>query len=71
MILKIWDNGGKTADRYLVRIRNDYYAMDDRPGMPNGICIYLGENVSEKGQGDRVHQSALPEGVRKKIAELS
>ena len=31
MKLKIWDNGGKTFDRYTVRVCNDYYGMSEEP----------------------------------------
>ena len=82
MVLKIWDNGGKTADRYTVRIRNDYYYMSHNANMPNGVCMYAGQygefnekHISGKlfcGNGQREHSyKYLPIGLRKQITELS
>jgi len=64
MILKVWDNGGKTIDRYTVRARNDYYGMSDNAMQPNGFNQFigsygeikegkhLGKLVYENGKGD-------------------
>ncbi|MCK9601604.1 MAG: hypothetical protein M0R06_21360 [Sphaerochaeta sp.] len=78
MILKIWDNGGKTFDRYMVRIRNDYYVMSNNPLSPQGINQYcwsygdlkegrhLGKLIYNCGSGN---YRALPKDVRIAIAD--
>ena len=50
MKVKVYDNGGKTVDRYTVEIQHwngesDYYGMSDNATAPNGFNQYLGNNV--------------------------
>jgi hypothetical protein len=74
MILKVWDNGGKTIDRYLVRIRNDYYTMSHNANQPNGVNMYLGEypDITESGNPiNKKDYKLLPVGLRKAIADRS
>ena len=76
MILKIWDNGGKSFDRYTVRIRNDYYGMSSNPSHPQGFCQYIGPypKIDEHSLGKpfTMHQyRALPLAVREAITERS
>jgi hypothetical protein len=78
MILKVWDNGGKTYDRYTIRIRNDYHGMSANPFDPQGFCQYcgsypdikegknLGKLVYNCGKGNFMN---LPADVRKAITE--
>uniref|UniRef100_A0A6M3LRA1 Uncharacterized protein n=1 Tax=viral metagenome TaxID=1070528 RepID=A0A6M3LRA1_9ZZZZ len=75
MILKVWDNGGKTMDRYTVRIRNEYYGMNEYPYSPQGFCQYVGSYGGVK-EGrhlgrllTRIEFKTLPADVRKAIVE--
>ena len=40
-MLKVYDNGDKTVDRYTIIINNDVFAMSSDANMPNGVnmCI--------------------------------
>ena len=77
MILKVWDNGGKTMDRYTVRIRNEYYGMSVYPFSPQGFCQFVGEYPEikeERHLGRLLTQSefkTLPLDVRKAIMNRS
>jgi len=42
MKLAIYDNNGKTADRYTVIIGNDVYGMSTDANMPNGFNQFAG-----------------------------
>jgi len=75
MILKVWDNGGKTMDRYTVRIRNDYYGMNEYPFHPQGFCQFVG-SYGEVKEGRHLGKllpqgqfHTLPADVRKAIVE--
>lgn len=41
--ISAWDNGGKTADRYTVQIGDHFWFMSPDANMPNGVCMYAGE----------------------------
>jgi len=78
MILKICDNGGKTMDRYTVRVRNDYFCMSENPSSPQGFNQFIGsygEIKEGKHLGKLVYDSGkgnykeLPEEVRKAITD--
>jgi len=76
MILKVWDNGGKSLDRYTVRIRNDYYNMSDNPDSPQGFNQYVGSyphiNERKLGKSFTMYQyRTLPLAVREAIKERS
>lgn len=77
MILRVWDNQGKTFDRYTIRIRNSYYGMSSNPNHPQGFCQYCGDYgsvVEGKHLGkllQRKEYRLLPEEVRKTITSLS
>ncbi len=74
MILKIWDNRGKTFDRYTIRIRNDYYGMSANPLNPDGFNQYSGSypDVKEgKHLGKVVKLEDLPRDVRAAIVRRS
>jgi len=69
-IITIWDNGGKTCDRYTVQIDNDYFGMSDDPLSPQGFNQYLGEYpeiIPGPHLGKRVKYENLPETVQKAI----
>lgn len=40
--VEVYDNGGKTFDRYTVIIDGDIYTMSITANMPNGVNMYLG-----------------------------
>jgi len=74
MILKVWDNKGKTCDQYTVRIRNDYFAMSTDANMPNGFNQYIGTypDIDERRLGKPLTQlsyRSLPKAVRIAIKE--
>lgn len=76
MILKVWDDGGKTIDRYTVRIDNSYYGMSANPYHPQGFCQYVGERGEGVKEGRHLGRllktgeyHTLPEDVRKAIME--
>ena len=74
MILRVWDNGGISFDRYTVRIRNDYYGMSHDPNSPQGFNQYLGSypdiGEAQLGKVFTMYQyRALPLAVREAITE--
>ena len=50
MEVTVYDDGGKTIDRYTVVIGNDVYGMSDNCLSPNGFNQYCGE-LSEMDVG--------------------
>lgn len=56
MILKVWDNAGKSFDRYTVRVRNDYYGMSTNPNSPQGFNQYIGSypDIDETNLGKEI-----------------
>ena len=81
MILKVWDNGGESFDRYTIRIRNYYYGMSENPSHPQGFNQFIGEypEIKEDCLGTLIcsnekHPSAylkLPYDVRRCITARS
>jgi len=74
MILKVWDNGGMSFDRYTVRVRNDYYSMSHNPISPRGFNQYIGAypEINEHSLGKSLTEyqyRALPLAVREAILE--
>lgn len=73
MEIKVWDNGGKSTDRYTVKIKyyrnpreTSFYGMGSDPVY--GFNQYVGEMVDEGPHlGKRVDWFKLPECVRKAI----
>ena len=67
--LAVLDNGGKTADRYTVRIGEDIFGMSDNPFHPQGFnqyCGTLGEcgynwQTIEANCGRRLMGTEIPE----------
>jgi len=39
----VFDNGGKTIDRYIIVIGKDVYTMSHNPNSPVGVNMYAGE----------------------------
>jgi hypothetical protein len=77
----IYDNGGKTSDRYTVILPNkDIYLMSENANAPNGVCIYLGKKTqgfidylveSTKAKEEKeISFFSLPSGVQKQIVAL-
>ena len=71
--VRVYDNGGITADRYtIVFPTGDTYLMSEDANMPNGVCMYAGDNpaIPDKDIDREIDIENLPEGTKKKIAEL-
>lgn len=74
-IVNIYDNGGKTADRYTVIIDGAVYTMSDNATAPNGVNMYAGElkdlpNAVSKDDeflGDDVLKADIPDKVKDAI----
>ena len=66
--VEVYDNGGKTCDRYTAIIDGHVYTMSDNANMPNGVCLYYGNivNVDECGK----LRTRLPHGVKAAIASI-
>lgn len=80
-IIRVFDNGGRTWDRYTVVINGDVLGMSDNPRSPGGFNQYSG-TVAEckavleclnghknKEIGDEVELLKLPLEVRLAIGE--
>lgn len=68
-MIKVFDNGGKTADRYTVIFNDkDVYCMSENANMPNGVNMYMGEigidiNIDYIKLDEKINLSDLPRGV--------
>lgn len=65
--IEVWDNGGKTIDRYTVVKDNELvFTMNDAPFHPQGFCQFAGERESYPDNmshcGD--YQTELPDAVK-------
>ena len=74
--LLVFDNGGRTADRYTVIIKNQLYLMSSDANMPNGVNIYSGnvswrdwDAMAEGTFGKEISFEELPEGTKIAIRE--
>lgn len=69
----VYDNGGKTVDRYTVLIGDDVYEMSDNPFSPQGFNQYVGligtDVVVGSHLGKKVNVDRLPEDVKRAIKE--
>lgn len=73
MALEIYDNNGKTFDRYTVIMNGHIYCMSGNPNNPQGVCAYYGtqDNMSYLKENDvKIDFQDLPEAVQAKINEL-
>lgn len=72
--MKIYDNQGKTFDRYTVIFPNGViYLMSHNPGSPQGVCMYCGTQIDIsylKSHNARVAIRNLPDQVQSQIKEL-
>jgi len=71
--VRIYDNGGRTIDRYTVIIGRDAYGMSTDPFYPQGFNMHVGEvpnQVMLGGHlGKRVNFNSLPTEVKKAIMD--
>ena len=68
--LKIYDNGGKTVDRYTAIFKGDAYGMSEDPTGPAGFSQYIGDagKLDIESLGALIAWEALPELVKRGIA---
>ena len=74
----VWDNGGKTQDRYTVAFLNyggETWSMDEHPSEPQGIGKYDGDFTIEyldnhENIGEKIPFSKLPEACQKFVNGL-
>jgi len=73
MTILIYDNGGKSFDRYTIIIDNYAYRMSENPLSPQGFNQYCGEVVTGvklgKHLGKKILFESLPTDVKKAIKE--
>ena len=74
-LLKVWDNGGRSFDRFTVQIGPDFWGMSANPDSPQGFFQYLGsgDSVDPKKCGRLVNAGTfkeLPGPVQVAILEL-
>ncbi len=74
MRIDIWDNGGRTFDRYMVVIGWDIYTMSHNPRSPQGVNQSGGQvrgaaASPPKLWGNKVPFGKLPDEVQIAIAE--
>ncbi len=67
--IKIYDNGGKTTDRYTVIINEDVYYMSFNPDRINEICSYTG-NIEDFNKFNGKKLNYIPKNLRYKINQL-
>ena len=71
--IKIYDNGGETADRYTAIIHGSFYGFSDHPFHPQGFSQYCGDvprgMCSFNHLGKRVKFDSLPADVQKAIQD--
>jgi metal-dependent amidase/aminoacylase/carboxypeptidase family protein len=66
--MRIYDNGGRSFDRYTVIFADEGYALGigDTGNVPNGFCMTV-EAVEGPHLGNRVELDALPIPVRSAV----
>ncbi len=72
MRIDIWDDGGKSFDRYTVVIGRDVYSMSLNPRDPQGFDQYSHtqeKGVIFKGWGKKIPFEKLPDEVQMAIAD--
>ena len=75
-ILEIYDNGGKTVDRYtfVVEIEGNvsHYLVSNDCGMPNGIIVYAGDkNEKIHIEGSKISPNDIPDVVQQFCLNVS
>jgi hypothetical protein len=68
MKVKVWDNGGRTFDRYTVFLGSDAYVVGPTGNHPQGVCMYVGDAASVDPEGEPVAIADLPPAVQDAIA---
>lgn len=69
MDIQIFDNGGKTFDRYTVIIKKRVYVMSANALSPQGVNRYLCNvaDLDRESVGEPIGLEDVPEAVRKAI----
>ena len=75
--VRVFDNGGKTFDRYTIQIKRDVYLVSVNPLSPQGVRKYFSlkkyerlEKIADKEfLGKKIDFNVLPEAVRKAIQQ--
>jgi len=71
--VKIWDNGGKTFDRYTAIIDGEFLGLSNNPFSPQGFCQHAGDVpkgiTSFKHLGKRVKFEDLNDNVKQAIKQ--
>ena len=71
MKIRVFDNGGKTADRYLVELEDNSWFMSENANSPNGVCMYAGKSENECPKDSReIQLGDLPGGTLCQIIYL-
>lgn len=70
--VKVYDNRGKTIDRYTVVFpTGDIYLMSVDANMPNGVCTYAGNDQDIISDEDkRIDVDEIPSGTKQQIKNL-
>ena len=74
--VKIYDNGGKTIDRYtLITPEGDVFGFNENPYHPQGFCQYAGDfgNTlsSYRHLGKPIKLEDLPEQAQDYVTEMA
>ena len=68
--MEVYDNGGRTFDRYTVILENEVYTMSEHPLSPEGVNLYAGElGETHEDRGTRVLFEDLPSEVQEAIRQ--
>ena len=68
--MELFDNGGRTFDRYTVILGEDVYTMSEHPLSPDGVNLYGGEiGDTNEDRGARVVFDDLPAEVQEAIRQ--
>lgn len=73
-IVKAYDNGGLTMDRYAIAIGKDLWFMSAYPAYPNGVCMYGGrcsDEYSGVHLGKPIALDELPIAVLEQVIVLA
>lgn len=65
--MRVYDNGGRTIDRYAVVIGDSVFTMSANPLSPQGVNMYCGTTREIHPSGREVSLNDLPPAVREAI----
>ena len=69
----VYDNGGKSCDRYTVICDENVFGMSKNPTSPQGVNLYIGERNEFPNDlshlGKQVDINSLPDEVQKAIQD--